>query len=423
MPAANTISTISLPLQHLERRIVSRFADIEAWFRTQFLSTPPPFYCSADLRNNGDKIAPIDTNLFPGGFNNIAAANYPLAAAALCHQVERVCADARRVLLVAENHTRNMPYLENIATLKHLMESAGLTVTLGRLDAEPLQTTTAAGVPLHIYPVQRQGDAIVCNGSEPCMVVLNNDLSTGIPPLLQDATTPICPPVQLGWAVRKKSAHFHHYEKVCEDFSALLGSDPWLLFADFHVCTHVNFRAREGLECLAAAVEETLATIAEKYKQHGIGTSPYVVIKANAGTYGMGVVPLQHADDVFSLNRRQRNAMSVGKEGVAIQEVLIQEGIHTSDVVDNATAEPVVYMVGQSVIGGFYRTNAQRRDNDNLNSRGMAFSPLAFDAAHPVADAADPAAARLYVYSVIARLAAAAAAHEHQHATPPADVS
>lgn len=414
-PPTPTTDYISQPLKNLERLIVSHFADIEAWFRAQFLAAAPPFYCSTDLRNNGYKIAPIDTNLFPGGFNNIAAHNYPLAAAALCHEVERVCADARSVLLIAESHTRNMPYLENIATLKHLLESAGLQVTLGRLDSEPLHTTTPSGHELSIWPVERNGDSLLCGGAEHCMAILNNDLSTAIPPVLQNCQTPICPAPELGWSVRKKSSHFHHYEKVCEDFSALLKTDPWLLFADFHVCTHVNFRAREGLECLATAVEETLALIADKYKQHDISSPPYVVIKANAGTYGMGVIPLHHASDVFSLNRRQRNNMSVGKEGVAIGEVLIQEGIHTLDVVEAAPAEPVVYMVGASAISGFYRVNKARRDNDNLNSSGMSFSPLTFDSApyNPCGDSTqDDAAARLYVYSVIARLAAAAAAQE-----------
>ena len=37
---------------------------------------------------------------------------------AIQEAVERVCADARGVLLIPENHTRNMFYLRNVATLE-----------------------------------------------------------------------------------------------------------------------------------------------------------------------------------------------------------------------------------------------------------------------------------------------------------------
>ena len=409
-----SVSAISAPLQELERTIATAFADIEAWLRAEYGRTPPPFYCSTDLRNNGNKIAPVDTNLFPAGFNNLSPANAPLAAEAIRHQTDILCPSAKTLLLIPENHSRNPPYWENVATLKQLMEMAGVHVKIGRLDGETQPHTTASGGALEMHPITREGEYLHCGGGIPCAVLLNNDLAGGIPPLLQGVAQPMLPPPQLGWAQRKKSSHFMHYTRVAEQFAAMLGTDAWLFSADFHVCAQVDFHKREGMECLAAAIDETLRQIKEKYRQHGISGDPYVVLKTNAGTYGMGVMMVDEAEAVFRLNRKQRNKMAVGKEGVKVRDVLIQEGVATVDYFNNSAAEPVVYMIGAAAIGGFYRVNASRGKSDNLNSSGMSFSPLPFETncAPPLGAAADPAAARLYVYSVIGRLAALAAGRE-----------
>ena len=59
------------PLLALERRFLDSMPTIEHWLRTQWLEHASPFYASVDLRNSGFKLAPVDTNLFPGGFNNL----------------------------------------------------------------------------------------------------------------------------------------------------------------------------------------------------------------------------------------------------------------------------------------------------------------------------------------------------------------
>jgi len=54
------------PMLALEQKILSSMPDIEHWFRTQWQEHTPPFYGSVDLRNAGFKLAPVDTNLYPG---------------------------------------------------------------------------------------------------------------------------------------------------------------------------------------------------------------------------------------------------------------------------------------------------------------------------------------------------------------------
>jgi len=140
------------------------------------------------------------------------------------------------------------------------------------------------------------------------------------------------------------------------------------------------------------------------------------VVKADAGTYGMGVMTVRDSEEMRGLNRKQRNKMAVVKEGLAVTEVIIQEGVPTREDVDGAAAEPVVYMMDHSVVGGFYRVHTERGRDENLNAPGMHFVPLAFAASCNLPDcraaAAGSAPNRFYSYGVVARLALLAASIE-----------
>jgi glutamate--cysteine ligase len=105
-----------------------------------------------------------------------------------------------------------------------------------------------------------------------------------------------------------------------------------------------------------------------KYKEYGIESEPFVIVKADAGTYGMGIMTVKDASELKNLNRKQRNKMAVVKEGMQVTEVIIQEGVPTFETVDEV-AEPVVYMIDRYVVGGFYRVQYRARGRDeNLNA-------------------------------------------------------
>src|SRR5258706_11170700 len=124
-PVPHLTTALSGPLLELEKTLLDRSADIEGWFRAEWRDTPAPFYCAVDLRNAGFKLAPVDTNLFPAGFNNLNPAFEALCVQALQLAIERVCPTAKGILLVPENHTRNKFYLENVAALQNLIHKAG----------------------------------------------------------------------------------------------------------------------------------------------------------------------------------------------------------------------------------------------------------------------------------------------------------
>jgi glutamate--cysteine ligase len=414
-----TVAPQSVPLQ-IEALFRSHAAEIEAWFRSQWRRTPAPFYCSVDLRNAGFKLAPIDTNLFPAGFNNLNPQFESLCVHAIQSAMERTCPTASNVLLVPENHTRNKYYLENVATLQSLILKSGYHVRIGSLIpglGEPQKIALDSGRELLLEPIQRDGDRVFVEGFKPCAVLLNNDLSGGRPGILEDLDQPVVPPLGVGWSDRIKSQHFALYGEVADEFAKVVEMDSWLVNPLFRNCGEINFMTREGEECLVGNVELLLDDLREKYQQYGVKEEPFVIVKAEAGTYGMGVMTVKSADELRNLNRDTRKKMAATKEGKAVTGAIIQEGVYTFESWgdDRKTAEPVVYMIDHFVVGGFYRVHGGRSNQESLNAPGSTFQMLAFEDAcnHPDFEcAADAAPNRFYAYGVVARLALLAAARE-----------
>jgi glutamate--cysteine ligase len=321
-----------------------------------------------------------------------------------------------------------MFYLQNVARLSLIMRQAGLNVRLGSLSeeiTEPTPIELPDGQTLVVEPLARlgtKGRRLGLKDFDPCSILLNNDLSAGIPPILENINEQyLLPPLHAGWSTRRKSSHFAAYDEVAKKFAKLIDIDPWMVNPYFARTSGVNFHERIGEEELADAVEGVLKKIAKKYREYGIKETPYVVVKADAGTYGMGIMTVRDPSEIKGLNRKERNKMSVVKEGLEVSDVIIQEGVHTFEKVNEAVAEPVVYMIDRYVVGGFYRVHTGRGNDENLNAPGMHFVPLAF-APNGIPDShAKPGAAvpnRFYMYGVVARLALLAASVELEKTDP-----
>jgi glutamate--cysteine ligase len=256
--------------------------------------------------------------------------------------------------------------------------------------------------------------------------LLNNDLSAGVPGILEDLHEQyLLPPLHAGWSIRRKSKHFECYEEVSKRFGKLLGIDPWLINPMFNQCGEVDFADGSGIECLQTNVDALLTKIKRKYKEYGIQEKPFVVVKADNGTYGMGIMTVRDVKDLDEINRKTRNKMSVIKDGQSLNEVIIQEGVITHERLNDAVAEPVVYMMDRYVVGGFYRIHAERGIDENLNAPGSSFVPLAFEqSAHTPQPGVKPGASapnRFYMYGVIGRLAMLAASYELELTDPEAE--
>lgn len=420
------ITSLTGPLAELEQKILQEMPSIERWFRLEWQEFSPPFYCSVDLRNAGFKIAPVDTNLFPGGFNNLPPQVLPLAVQASLATIEKACPDAKNLLLIPEAHTRNTFYLQNVKTLIDILRMTGLNVRLGSINPDVKEDqilTLADGSTLKIEPVIRIGyenRRVGLKDFDPCTILLNNDLSSKAPAVLEHVyEQTLLPPIHAGWHVRRKTNHFAAYDQLARKFARHIDIDHWMINPYFAKCDQIDFHAQTGLDCLQDRVNFLLKKIKKKYKEYGIEQEPFIIMKADAGTYGMGVMTIKDPKDVLELNRKQRNKMSTNKEGLETSEVILQEGVFSIEKINESIAEPVVYMMDRYVIGGFYRSHHERANNENLNAPGMVFHPMAF-ANHdlPNQQRTGHFPNRFYTYGVVARIALIAAAAELEKTNP-----
>ncbi len=404
-------------LRQLEALLTARGGEVERWLETEFAAAPALPYASVDIRHAGFKIAPVDTNLFPAGFNNLSASARARAADALAGWMKERHPGLRRILLLPENHTRNLGYLDNVATLLDIFAAAGLEVKLGSLMEDldaPMTLPTLTGREVTLLPTERAGDALrLRDGWEPDLIFLNNDLSAGLPPMLEGLRQPVTPEPVRGWYARRKSGHFVSYSRVAARFAEAFGLDPWLLCPVTEHCGQVNFKERTGLEGVAEAVEKVLQVTRARYAEHGIAEEPYAYIKADSGTYGMGIMTVKSGEEVLEINKKARNKMNVIKEGAVVSEVVVQEGVPSIDRIGEAPAEPVVYLVHGQAIGGAYRVHDGRDAYTNLNATGARFTGMCDPAEQArETDKVSIKACDFEVFGLIGRLAMLAAALE-----------
>ena len=418
------ITALNGPINELEQRLLDATPVIERWFRLEWMEHTPPVYCAVDIRNAGFKLAPVDTSLYPDGWHNLSPDTLPLAVQAAQAAIEKICPEAHNLLIVPESGKLPPYYLASLARLGEIFSMAGLNVRYGSVDpalkrATPM--TLPDGRKLTLEPALRQRFRLGLKHFDPCTILLNNDLPTGAPGILEDLHEQyLLPPLQAGGAVRRKSRHFQCYEDVSKRFGKLVGIDPWLINPLFATCGEIDIHDACGGECLRSHVDTLLGKIRRKYKEYGINEKPFVVVKADHGPRGMGIMTVR---DVKDLARLAPTPTRAGEPSpVPSGEVIIQEGVLAGERIHDAVAEPVVYMIDRYVVGGFYRIHAERGSDDSLCAPGTRFVPLPFagNAHLPRPGAKGEAATpnRFYMYGVIARLAMAAASYELEATDP-----
>ena len=424
------ITALTGPINELEARILDSMPAIERWFRLEWMEHTPPFYSSVDLRNAGFKLAPVATNLYPGGFNNLTPEMLPLAVQAAMAAIEKICPEAKNLLLIPERHVRNTFYLANVQRLVRIFTQAGLNVRLGTLDpaiTTPNPLTLPDGTELLLEPLLRKGGRLGLKDFDPCTILLNNNLSAGVPRVIEHLYEQyLLPPLHAGWTVRRKSKHFQSYEEVAKKFAKLLGMDPWLINPMYAVAGSVHLGDAMALDGLQTQVDALLGKVRRKYKEYGINEKPFVVVKADSGNDGLGPVTVRDAKDLAAVIQRASDKIGLAASDHQATEIILQEGVPTYERVNDAVAEPVVYMIDRYVVGGFYRVHADLGIDESLNAPGASYVPLAFAESHHLPRRGEKPGAsapnRFYMYGVIGRLAMLAASYELEATDPDAEV-
>ncbi|ADU34672.1 glutamate--cysteine ligase [Variovorax boronicumulans] len=431
------VTALTGPINELEQRVLDSMPAIERWFRLEWMEHTPPFYSSVDIRNAGFKLAPVDTNLFPGGWNNLTKEMLPLAVQAAQAAIEKICPEARNLLVIPENHSKNTFYLANIAQLVRIFHMAGLNVRIGSVDPaikSPKKIELPNGETVTLEPVVRGKRRLGLKNFDPCTILLNNELSAGTPGILEDLHEQyLLPPLHAGWSVRRKSNHLHSYEELSKRLGKLLGIDPWLINPIYARAEGVDIAEGRGIDVLTSHVDAVLTKVRRKYKEYGINEKPFVVVKGgHSGSGSPGVVTVRDAKEVEALIGKSRTSTSsaaktsAGRDLREPTELIVQEGVLTNERVHNGVAEPVVYMMDRYVVGGFYRVHAEQAADENLKLPGASYVPLAFsESTHMPQPGAKPGASapnRFYMYGVVGRLAMVAASYEMEATDPDAEI-
>ena len=366
--------------QILLERISGKKDPISDWFADKLLNVNLHFYNSVDLRHFGHKIAPVDVNCFPAGFNHLSSKSKKNANLKAKNYLNNNFPGIKRILIIAESHTKNLKYLENVLSLKNIILDAGYEVEIANLNSEItdiLEIDLENNKKITINKIIRKHDRILTSkGFEPDLIISNNDFTDGIAKILQNIEQKIIPDPFFGWFQRLKSEHFRCYNELVTEFSNLIEIDPWLISAKFDMAQNLDFKQQVGIDNLAIKTGNLLKDLQEKYKQYEVKSNPYCFIKADNGTYGMAIMNVSSADELVSLNKKNRNKMNMLKNNVQNHQVIIQEGVPTIDKIRGFNAEPMIYMVGGEVVGNLFRYNEARDEKSNLNSGMMQFSDL-----------------------------------------------
>ncbi|MCM0606428.1 MAG: glutamate--cysteine ligase [Xanthomonadaceae bacterium] len=371
--------------KELAYKIREHLPAVREWLKKEAEIAEAPFYSSVDLRDSGYKIVPVDNNLYPAGFNNICPTDQRTSAHVFQKEIEEISKihgwkNIKKIVIIPESHTTNTFYLENLYYLQNIITAAGFETELGWYpeDAtEALHIKSASDKDLVVKPFKTDtGSLVLKNGFKPDLVILNNDFSSGYPKRLDGLSQPILPSHRLGWHTRRKSEHFVHYNRLSQELAEIIGMDPWSLMIETVEVKNVDFESEASLKIIADKAHEVLERLKTSYTERKIRRKPFLFIKSNTGTYGMGIHVIHEAKEILTINRRTKNKLAMGKSGLKTESIIIQEGVPTTTIVDKLTAEPVIYLAGSELIGGFLRTHTEKGDEDNLNSKGMVFRKL-----------------------------------------------
>ncbi len=394
-------------IEELNSVIVEKQSDIENWIKDHISKVKIPLYSSVDIRISDFKIAPVDTNIFPAGFNNLSERYKERAGELFKEAIEAKYSGVKTILIVPELHTKNKFYWENIYALKTILKWVGYYVKVGIVSEEFMDDyadfETESGKRVRAFKVKRQGRRVVLEGYDPDLILINNDFSDKCPKVLRDIEQPVVPPIEIGWHTRKKNVHFDFYNSLALEISKLLEIDPWTISIDTRFEEDVDFDNREDRVRVSHTVESLLHDMSKEYLKRGIKQQPRVFIKSNYGTYGMAVISVSDPQQIVNLNAEGRKRMRVSKGGKPVRDVVIQEAIPTALILeDKGAVEPVIYMVEDKLAGIFYRCNKKKNEYENLNSRGMEFCPTLGDFSEEVSPS----------YVLVSRIAAVAAGFE-----------
>ena len=351
--------------QKLHRQITRYEAQAIKWYEKKSHEVPHAFYSGFDIRDSSYKVAPVDANVFPAGFNNLSEGDQDQTAHLMGLYLKQHHLSGKTILLLTEEHTNNLYYWDNILVLKSLIEKGGHQVTLcvaRELVSGEKTVSTASGQQVSLRLLKNvQGDLIISNND----FSAEYDLPSSIPCL---------PSIQMGWKTRRKHTFFIHYNKLAKEFAEIIDMDPWHFQVKTEMFAPFDVTSKENLKKLKTHVADFFSALKLRESPR---EKPYLFLKNNYGTYGLGITTVSEPEEILQWNYKTRKDLKATKGGGGVRELILQEGIPSSWFKgEDKSAEPVIYMVGSQPAGGFLRIHEKKDHKQNLNRPGVTYKPL-----------------------------------------------
>ena len=163
------------------------------------------------------------------------------------------------------------------------MEAGDFRCTVGSPELNGHGSIDTLSFPLKLVDVETIDDGLLIDGEKPCLILLNNDLTSGLVPGL--GVQQVSPPAKMGWHVRRKSEHYRALQPYVDEMAELLGIDSWHLMSDWFVSEEKCLDRESCRIELAAEIDEFINKIRKKYSEQNIDRDPVVFVKNDRGTY------------------------------------------------------------------------------------------------------------------------------------------
>ena len=153
--------------------------------------------------------------MFPAGFNNLCSADLRDAHRFIRDTLKKINNDSHTVGIIPESHTKNLMYLDHLATLKRITEEEGFKVIFLSFDSNlfpenqnAINLISNSGSDIKIYRGEIQNGVISTFENKIDVIINNNDQSNPWPIEWKEISTPIVPTPQIGWFTSKEYPFF-----------------------------------------------------------------------------------------------------------------------------------------------------------------------------------------------------------------------
>lgn len=355
-------------------------SQITQWFEKHEKKIEIPFLASITIKDSGFKASVSDVRIFPSGLNYLCKTDLKSVSLLIKKYFEKhhpeVVKHKNILILCSANHP-NPFYYDHLDTLFQLFKKGRFHPQIATLDPTEgiISLKTPAGKRIQIHPAFFEKGRLKSETIDPSFIVIGDPFSATKLSSYSHLSQPVSPPAKILSAHEIGNSYLVTFNKLVEDFSKIISTDPWLMGTDFKLEPRLNIDDKSGLEKISLALATLLNNLKNKYSQYQIPSSPSLMVQSNSGTSGTGMVAIRSPEDLMLLHQFKKRKKSATKSQM-IDDILIREEIPIRPLFKEIVGETVIYLIGNEVAGGYIKTYCDKTSKDLSSSRKYLFQSI-----------------------------------------------